>query len=78
MDNFKQIQQQAEAQINAMGEAMLLANQAINALPNNIKSLIPNAQMDIEAMKKGVVNGDASGLTDLLKKYSKDAGTTTK
>ena len=70
MDNLQQLQQMADQQLKRLGSALELANSVINALPSEAKAAIPHAKADIEAIKKGLSNGDSSRISDLLKKYA--------
>ncbi len=72
MDNtfLNSIKEQAENQLKAMGEAMKMAESVIQNLPSDIKVKVPNAQMEVNSIKEKLENGDSSGLSDILKKYS--------
>ena len=67
MDNFKGM---ADGLIGELGGLLGTVEGILSALPNEARVNIPTAQMDINAMREKMANGDSNAINDVLKKYS--------
>lgn len=60
----------ADALVGELGGLLNQVESLMNSLPNEAKSQIPTAQMDIAGIREKMSNGDTQAINDIVKKYS--------